>query len=370
MKELAANHILGSVSNKEREEAFRACVDPVEHERQIAMIGEKLQAQISAGFEVAGLSAADALNSEPGRELAAALGPRVMLSQRDQFFVETIADRYQASFGDVIYFSRERDCPIAVVNASPTDGGAPMAVNPLITQKGYVTPIQVMPGRLVMTFEYDNPKLAESNASSRSKAIDQAAYQLRKAMQDLVITAWVGGQYTAGSPFPAAIKHDLPTGRVHAAYNTIDLTGAPYNGNLTLDAVRLLSDYFDEFGFLGEKQLYLSPKKFNAIKTWASATAVTDAGSMLASQVLQLNGDSIKIHDVVIYKKFQIPDSMGYAVLVQEGGYKTLGVYQFGSIQTLPNPTGGALRSKFDVVVPGIAGVNHDPIRCAFLKFA
>ena len=227
MKELAANHVLSTVSNKEREEAFRACVDPVEHERQIAMIGEKLQARLAAGFEIAGLDAVTALDSEPGKELAAALGPRVMLSQRDQFFVETVADRYQGNFGDVLYYTRERDCPIAVVSASPTDGGAPMAVNPLITQKGYVTPIQVMPGRLLLTFEYDNPKLAESNASSRTKAIDQAAYQLRKAMQDLVITAWVGGQYTAGSPFPAAIKHDLPTGRVHAAHNTIDLTGAP-----------------------------------------------------------------------------------------------------------------------------------------------
>lgn len=370
MKEFAANHILGRASNKEREEAFRACVDPVEHERQIAMIGEKLQAEVSAMFEIAGLDASNALNSEPGKELAAALGPRVMLSQRDQFFVTNLADRYQANFGDVIYFTRERDCPIAVVNASPTDGGAPMAVNPLLTQKGYVTPIQVMPGRLVMTFEYDSPKLAESNADSRAKAIDQARYQILKAYQDLLVTAWVGGQYTAGSPFPAAIKHDLPTGRVHAAHNTIDLTGAPYNGNLTLDAVRLLSDYFDEFGFIGEKQLYLSPKKFNAIKTWASTTAATDSGSMLAAQVLNLNGDSIKIHDVTIFKKFQIPDSMGYAVLVAEGGYKTLGVYQFGQIQTLPNPTGGALRQKFDVVLPGVAGVNHDPIRCAFLKFA
>ena len=370
MKELAANHILGSVTNAEREEAFRACKDPVEHERQIAMIGEKLQAEIAAGFEIAGMTNADALNSAPGKELALAIGPRVMLSQRDQFFVETVSDRYQGNFGDVLYYTRERDCPIAVVSASPTDGGAPMAVNPLITQKGFVTPIQVMPGRLVMTFEYDNPKLAESNASSRQKAIDQARYQFRKAMQDLVLTAWVGGQYTAASPFPAAIKHDLPVGRVHPTNNTFDLTGSPYNGNLTLDAVRILSDYFDTFGFIGEKQLFLSPSKFNAIKTWASSTGFSDAGMMLANQVLNLTADSIRIHDVTIFKKFQIPDNMGYAVLVEEGGYKTLGVYQFGAVQTLPNLTGSSMRAKFDMVVPGICGVNHDPIRCAFLKFS
>lgn len=370
-KELAANILLGAASNADKQAAFKACIDPAEHERQIAMIAEKLELEIHALFEVAGLSHADALNTDTGKELAAALGPRVMLSQRDQFFVEQIADRYIADFGQVIYFTRERDVPLAVISASPSDGGAPMSTGPLVTQKGYVTPIQVLPQRLLLSFEYDNPRLAESNASSREKAIDQSRYQFRKAMQDLVMTAWAGGQYTAGSPFPAIIKHDLPAGRVHPAHNTIDLTGVPYSGNLTLDAVRIFSDYFDNLGFTGQKMLFVSPSRFNYIKTWASTVAYTDMGSVFANKVWGGIGaqDTVVVHDVIVVKKFQITDALGMGLVVDDMGVKTLGIYQFGTMQTLPNLTGGALRSKFDMVVPGIAGVLHDATRAAFAKF-
>lgn len=369
-KELSANIDL-RVRDEAKQEQFKRCADPVEHDRQTAEIGPKLEGEVAALFETANLTTDQLMQLDKGKELATVLGPNVVLSMRDQFWVPQLADRYTAQYGDLLYFTRDRDVPLAVISASVSDGGAPQATNPLITQKGYTTPIQVIPGRLVMSFEYDNPKLAEAQASSRTKAIELARYRIMKAVQDVVLAALVAGQYTAGSPFPAAIKYDMTGGHTHPAHNTIDLSGAPYSGNLTLDGVRVFSDYFDELGFLGQKILFVSPKKFNYIKTWASTSVATDTGLVLTPQVINLNVDSIRVHDVIITKKNNVPDATGYGLVVQDNsGAKTLGVYQFGSIQTLPNPNVTPIRSKFDVVVPGLAGVLHNPVATAFVKFA
>lgn len=371
MKEFAANVDLTgtSVSAKEKNDKFHECVDPTENARQIAEIGNMLEDDIKNLFEISGLTNDQVLNSVPGKELAAQLGPSVLLSTRDAFFVESLADRFTVNYGDLIYYTRERDVPIGVISASISDGGAPMATNPLITESGYHTPIQVIPNRLVMSFEYDDPRLAESQASSRAKAIEYARYRIRKATQDVVVTAWTAGHYTSGSPFPAAMKYDFPTGRTCPTNNEIDCTAN--SGAFTLDSIRLFSNYFDELGFQGQKILFVSPAKWNSIKSWVSLSVRSDAGNVLAEQVLTLSADTIKIFDVLVVKKWQVPDSTGWGMVQRDNtGAPTLGVYQFGKVQTLPSSNVQPTRAKFDVYIPGLCGVLHNPLATAFVKFA
>ncbi len=367
VRELSKNIYLTKEANQEREDAFRACADPAEHERQITMYGEKLEAEISAIYGLSGLSRDEILTSDLGRETAAAIGPNVLLSMRDEFWAEQYADRFITNFGQPIYYTKVRDNSLSIVSASPTDGGAPMATNPLLTQAGFDTPIYVFPQRLIMTFEYDAPKLAESSASSRTKALDFARYRLRKSLQDLVITALTASFVAEFSPEQ---KHNLPSGRVHPTTNILDMTGSPYNGKLTLDGLRVFSDYLDTYGFSGQKVLVVSPADWNNLKTLISVTTRTDSGALLGAQFLQGGGDTLQIFDVTVVKKNNIPDKVGYGFVVADVGSPTFGIYQFGKIQTLPNMTGGSTRSKFDVVVPGIAGCVHDIIRCVKVKLA
>lgn len=368
MKELAKNFDLTgkSLQDQEKQEAFRLCADPAENARQIAMIGEQIERDIRNAFETSKLTPELALQTEEGKELAAAVGPTVFLTQRDQFWAESLADRYSCNFGDPIYFMRSKDNPMGVITASMTDGGAPMAVNTLQTMKGYDVPVPVAGQRFVMTFEYDDPRLAESNWSSRAKAIDMARYRVRKALQDMLLAAWTGG-FTAS--FAAGIMHELPAGRVHPTGNILDYKSA---GKLDLGAVQKFADYADTFGYPGQKLLFVSPKRFNEIKNWVSTTTVTDAGLVFAKQIFASGAavDSIPVYDVLVVKHNNVPDITGYGLVVDDGMSKTLGVYQWGKIQTVPSNVNKPLRAAFDLYIPGIAAVNHDITRVAKIEFA
>lgn len=371
-KELSRNIDLTgtSVSDKEKQEKFRACADPVENARQIASIGDMLEQDLYNAYETSKMSVSDALQTNEGKELSAALGPTVMLTERDQFWAEALADRYSANFGDPVYYMTSHDAPLQVVSASMTDGGSGMAVNTLQTMKGYDKPIPVAGQRLVMTFEYDDPRLAESNFSSRAKAINFARYRIRKAQQDMLLSAWVGGFSAA---LPAAVYHDLPAGRVHPTTNVFDVSvAASGSGKMDYAALNLLSDYFDTFGWSGQKILAVSPKRFNDIKKWMSTTTATDAGTVFAKQLISQGAaiDSMPIFDVLIVKKNNIPDNLGYALVVDDGINKTLGIYQWGKVQTVPSNVQKPLRAAFDVYIPGITAVNHDIVRVAQVKFA
>jgi hypothetical protein len=365
-KELARNIDLTGAGpdSAEKQEKFRACADPAENQRQIAEIASILEQDIHNAFEVAKLPESLVFQTDAGKELSSALGPTVMMSQRDQFFVEQLADRYTCNFGDPIYYMRSRDVAIGVISASMTDNGAPQFGNPLITMKGYDTPVMVNAQRWTMNFEFDDPRLAESNWSSRAKAIDTARYRFRQCIQNLLVAAWKGG-FTAS--FSAAQLHDLPTGRVHPVGNIIAAGGSV----MTLDVVQKVADYFDIFGWEGKKMLFVSPTRFNEIKKWVSTTTVTDTGTVFAKQIIANGGavDSIPVYDVLIVKKNIVPDTEGWALMTDDGVSKTLGLYQFGKVQTLPGVTNKPLRASFDVYVPGLAGVNHDNVRVAKVTF-
>lgn len=353
-------------SAQEKEEAFRACADTSEHERQIASYAGKIEKEIHAMFELGGISIETALNTDTGRELAAAVGPKVMVTHRDAFFAPSLADMIVTDFTTPAYYIRSKDVQLGVVSASTTDGGAAQAVNPIITQKGYDTPVDIVHRRLTMNFQYDNPKLALSKASSRAKALDYARYRVMKAYQDSLIAAWTSCQYTAGSPIPAALYHDLPAGRVHPTNNTIDAT----SGGLTLAKVKEFSKYFATFGFGGQKIMFVSDLVFEQVKDWASTTTATDTGRVLAEALLGGKVvDAIPVYDVLIVKKNMVPDNKGWGLVVDDQGTKTLGVYQFAQMESIPSNNTSSTRAAFDLVIPGMAGVCHDALRTAFVNF-
>lgn len=368
MKELGRNiDLTGTApSDIEKQEAFKACADPAENARQIAMIGDLLEGDLHNAFEVAKMAPELALQTNEGRELAAALGPTVMLTHRDQFWAEQLTDRYIARYGDPIYFMKSKDVPMQVITASMTDNGPGMSVNQLQTMKGYDVPVPVAGQRFVMQFDFDDPRLAQSHFSSRSKAIDMARYRIRKAVQDMVLAAWTGGFTTN---FAAAVMHDLPSGRVHPTGNIIDCKAT---GKLDYAAVSKFSDYAETFGFGGQKILFVSPKRFNDIKSWVSTTVATDSGQVFANKIMSAGSsiDSIPVYDVLVVKKNNVPDNYAYGLIVDDGMSRTLGVYQWGKIQTVPSIVNKPLRQAFDVYIPGICGVNHDVVRVARLDFA
>lgn len=367
-RELSAliNALGTSPDAKEKEEYFQKCKDTVEHERQIATYAEKIEKEIHDMFEVGGMPLSDALQTKTGRELAEAVGPKIMMSHRDAYFVPALADLIMTDFTTPTYYIRSKDVALAVVSASTTDGGSAQATNPLITMKGYDTPVDVIHRRLIMTYQYDNPKLAMSKASSRTKALDTARYRTMKAYQDVVIAAWTGSQYTSASPFPTAIYHELPTGRVHPTNNTIDAT----TGGLSLAKVKEFSKYFSTFGFDGQKLLFVSDLVFEQVKDWASTTTATDTGRVLAEALVGGKVvDTIPVYDVLIVKKNVVPDNKGWGLMLSDQGTKTLGVYQFGQMQSLPSNNSSSTRAAFDMVLPGLAGVCHDAIRTAFVTF-
>jgi hypothetical protein len=368
MKELGRNFDLTGTapSDVEKQEAFKACVDPAENARQIAGIGELLETDIKNAFETSKMPSDLALQTNEGRELAAALGPTVMFTQRDQFWAEQLADRYLCKFGDPIYYLKSKDAPMQVITASMTDGGPAMAVNSLQTMKGYDVPVPVSGQRLVLQFEFDDPRLAESNYTSRLKAIDMARYRIRKGMQDMLLTAWTGG---FAASLAAATYHDLPAGRVHPTTNILDFKTT---GKLDLANVTKFSDYCETFGFGGQKLLFVSPKHFNDIKTWVSTTTQTDSGTVFAKQIMSVGSsiDTIAVYDVLVVKKNNIPDIAAYGLILDDGVSKTLGIYQWGKIQTIPSIVNKPLRSAFDVYIPGIAAVNHDVVRVVKCEFA
>lgn len=361
--ETAAIHDLTVKNTDEKALAFRACADNQEHERQIALYAPKIEKELHGLFETASLNLTDMLQIPQGRELAAVLGPQVLMTHRDAFWISQISDLYKTEFGVPVYYTRTVDNPLSVVSASTTDGGAAVASSPLVTGKGFDTPVDVMHRRLLMSFQYDSPKLAESQASSRTRALDLARYKMNKAYQDMVITALAGCEM---STIPAAIYHTLPFGRVHPTTNKIDATST----KLTMAKVKELSKYFATFGWDGQTVLFVSDLRFEDTKNWASETAYTDLGSVFAEQIA--NGrvkDTLTFGNIMIVKKNNIPDNKGYAVCVSDGGFKTLAVYQFGAMQSLPNNLTSSQRAAFDIVVPGTAGVCHDALRTAFLTF-
>lgn len=364
MKELAAVHDLTNQGkNEEREAAFRACADTVEHERQIALYAPKIEAELHALFETASMSVSDLVALPQGRELAAQVGPTVLMTHRDAFWVNQIADLYKTEFGKPIYYLRTKDNPLAVVSASTTDGGAAVATAPLVTGKGYDTPVDVMHRRLLLTAAYDSPKLAESQASSRVRALDLMRYKMNKAYQDMVIAALAACEMVS---IPANLYHELPTGRVHPTTNKIDCTSA----KLSIEKVKELSKYFATFGWDGQIVVFVSDLRFEDTKNWASTTTSSDIGGVFAEKIA--NGrmaDTAQFGNVLIVKKNNIPDNYGYGLCVSDGGFKTLGVYQFGKMQSLPSANSTSQRSAFDMVIPGVAGVCHDALRTAFMNF-
>ena len=325
IKEIAAVHDLTKQNlDKEREAAFRACADTAEHERQIALYAPKIEKELHALFETASLSISDMLALPEGRELAAALGPQVLMTHRDAFWVSQIADLYKTEFGTPVYYIRTKDNPLAVVSASTTDGGAVVATAPLITGKGFDTPVDVMHRRLVLTASYDNPKLAESQASSRVRALDLMRYKMNKAFQDMVLGALAACEMAT---IPPSIYHELPAGRVHPTTNKIDAT----TEKLSIAKVKELSKYFATFGWDGQVVLFVSDLRFEDVKSWASSTTTSDFGGVFAKKIA--NGriaDTCTFGNILIVKKNNVPDNYGYALCVSDGGFKTLGVYQFG----------------------------------------
>ena len=362
-KELAAIHDLTANKQDDKEKAFRDCAETVEHERQIALYAPKIEKELHALFETANLSLSDMLQLPQGRELAAIVGPQVLMTHRDAFWISQVADLYKTEFGVPVYYTRTHDNPLAVVSASATDGGAAVATAPLITGKGYDTPVDVMHRRLVLMGSYDSPKLAESQASSRSRALDLMRYKMNKAYQDLALAALAGCEMATIS---AALYHDLPTGRVHPTTNKIDATSE----KLSINKVKEVSKYFATFGWDGQIVVFVSDLRFEDTKGWASTTTFTDLGSVFAEKIA--NGrvsDTVQFGNVLIVKKNNVPDNYGYGLCVSDGGFKTLGVYQFGKMQSLPSTNSTSQRSAFDMVIPGVAGVCHDALRTAFMNF-
>jgi len=358
-----------SAKDQEKQEMFKKCIDPSENARQIASIGKMLEEDIFNAYETAKLDKGDVLNTPEGKELAAAVGPTVMLTQRDTFFVEQLADRYACNFGEPIYFLRSTDVPMGVVTASMTDSG-PMSVNMLQTMNGYDIPVPVAGQRLVMTFEYDDPQLAESMWSSRSKAIDMARYRIRKSLQDMVLAAWQGAFVAT---FPACVNHTLAGGNVPPTGNIIsNKVSDGFTGKLDMVAVSGFGNYIDTYGFSGQKIMFVSPRRFNDVKTWVSTSTITDAGMIYAKQIFASGAsvDSIPLYDTLIVKKNVVPDNVAWCLCVDDGVSKTLGVYQWGKIQTVPSMAHKPLRAAFDVFVPGVAGVCHDMVRVAVVQFS
>lgn len=363
MIENAAIHDLTVQNSDEKAQAFKACSETAEHERQIALYAPKIEKELHNLFETAPMSFEEALRTPQGRELAAQVGPTVMMTHRDAFWIAQVSDLYKTEFGSPCYYVRTKDNPLAVVSASTTDGGAAVATSPLVTGKGYDTPVDIMHRRLAMTFSYDNPKLAMSQASSRTRALDLARYKMNKAYQDMAIAALAACEMAS---IPAAIQHELPTGRVHPTTNKIDAT----SGGLGIAKVKELSKYFATFGWDGQIVLFVSDLRFEDVKTWASTTTVTDMGAVFAEKIA--NGrvsDTAVFGNVLIVKKNNVPDNYGYALCVSDGGFKTLGVYQFGKMESIPSLNQSNQRAGFDLVIPGAAGVCHDALRTAFMNF-
>lgn len=363
-KEISAIHDLTkSQLNADREQAFRDCKDSMEHERQIALYAPKIERELHALFETASLNISDMLQLPEGKELAAILGPQVLMTHRDAFWISQVADLYKTEFGVPVYYIRTLDNPLAVVSASTTDGGAAVATAPLITGRGYDTPVDVLHRRLVLTGAYDSPKLAESQASSRVRALDLMRYKMNKAYQDMVITALAACEMAS---IPAATYHTLPTGRVHPTTNKVDCT----TGGLNIANLKSVSKYFATFGWDGQIVVFVSDLRFEDTKGWASTTTFTDFGGVFAEKIA--NGrvsDTIQFGNILVVKKNNIPDNYGYALCVSDGGFKTLGVYQFGTMQSLPSNNSTSQRTAFDMVIPGAAGVCHDALRTCFMNF-
>jgi len=365
MKELAAVHDLTKQgADEEKELAFRACADSVEHERQIALYAPKIEKELHGLFEMASMNLGDMLQMDKGRELATAIGPQVLMTHRDAFWINQIADLYKTEFGKPVYYLRTKDNPLAVVSASTTDGGAVQATAPLVTGKGFDTPVDIMHRRLLLTAAYDSPKLAESQASSRTRALDLMRYKMNKAFQDMIIAALSGCEMAS---IPANLYHELPAGRVHPTTNKID---ASAGDKLTIAKVKELSKYFATFGWDGQIVVFVSDLRFEDTKNWASTSSTSDIGGVFAEKIA--NGrmvDTAQFGNVLIVKKNNIPDNYGYGLCVSDGGFKTLGVYQFGKMQSLPSMNSTSQRTAFDMVIPGVAGVCHDALRTAFMNF-
>ena len=116
--------------------------------------------------------------------------------------------------------------------------------------------------------------------------------------------------------------------------------------------------------------LFVSDLRFEDVKSWASSTTTSDFGGVFAEKIA--NGriaDTCTFGNILIVKKNNVPDNYGYALCVSDGGFKTLGVYQFGKMQSLPSTLSTSQRTAFDMVVPGVAGVCHDALRTAFMNF-
>ncbi|MCK7495119.1 MAG: hypothetical protein MZW92_31525 [Comamonadaceae bacterium] len=172
-----------------------------------------------------------------------------------------ISDRFTVNYGDLIYWTRDRDnalwrrdeCQHRVTVALP------WLPAPSSRRRATATPIQVIPSRLVMSFEYDNPRLAEATQlPAASEASDFARYRIRKAYQDVVLAVRL-----AARPFPSLLrfKYDLPTGRVHPTTNIID---ASSGGKLSLDKVPMSSAItWTRSATSARKILYVSPIRFN-----------------------------------------------------------------------------------------------------------
>jgi len=362
-REVAAIYHLSAASNQEKEQAFRACAETAEHERQIAMYADKIEKELHLSFETAGMKVSDVIDLPQGREFAALVGPKILMTIRDQFWLNQLADLYTVEFGQPLYYLRSHDNPIAVVSASTTDGGAAQATNSLITGAGYDTPVDILPRRLVMSFQYDSPKLAMSQASSRSRALDLSRYKMNKAFQDSIVAAWQACQMAT---IPASLYYDLPTGRVMPTTNKF----AHSVDGLSIASIKDLSRYFATFGWDGQIILFVSDVRFEDTKSWVSTTTITDIGGVYAEQIA--NGrmsDTAAFGNVLIVKKNNVPDNLGMGIMVSDNGTKTLGAYQFGKMQSLPSPNSTSTRSAFDLVIPGMAGVCHDACRTAFLNF-
>ena len=352
-----------SAAAKAKEAAFRACADTNEHERQVALYAEKVERELHLSFETAGIKLSDVLDLPEGKELAGLVGPKILTTIRDQFWINQLADLYKVEFGQPLYYLRSQDNPIAVVSASVTDGGAAQATNPLITGAGYDTPVVILPQRLVLSFQYDSPKLAMSQASSRSRALDLSRYKMNKAFQDSIIAAWAA---CSMATIPANLYYTLPAGRVMPTTNVINASA----DGLSIAECKNLLRYFANFGWDGPVMLFVSPYRFEDVRSWVSSTTITDIGGVYAEAMVDGKvTDAVKYGDLTIVKKNNIPDNTGYAIMVSDNGTKTLGAYQFGKMQSLPSPNATSTRAAFDMVLPGMAGVCHDAVRTAFLNF-
>jgi hypothetical protein len=309
------------------------------------------------------MTLAQSMTMDEGKELAALVGPKIMMTIRDQMWINTVSDLTKTEFGVPLYYLKSYDNPIAVISASPTDGGAAQATNPLITGEGYDTPIDIIPRRLVLGYQYDSPKLAMSQASSRSRALDLSRYKMNQAYQNAIIAAWSACQMATISP---SLYATLPAGRVHPTTNLFSAT----SDGLSVAEVKNISRYFSNFGWDGQIILFVSNYRFEDTKNWASTTTFSDIGGVYANLIA--NGrvaDTVAFGNVLIVSKNNIPDNLGMAVMVSDNGVKTLGAYQFGKMESLPSPNSTSTRSAFDMVIPGVAGVAHDPLRTAFLSF-